>query len=115
MALITAISVARPAPCFRNRSHLVAAIQIRKTSAVQGKVRAQYTQKLSCITPGLSHLRDGIANSAAKKVPGKNTMVIMATVFMAELSSAVAFANAVLALANPMLVVESSCVIRAKT
>jgi hypothetical protein len=56
------------------------------TSAVHGSVKAQYIQNVSCTTLGLSHCSDGTAKRAAKKVAGKNAIVIMAIVFIAVLS-----------------------------
>ena len=59
---------------------------IRKTKVVHGKVNAQYTQKRPWITGDAFHFRDGTAKSAAKKVPGRNPIVMMAIVFIDELS-----------------------------
>ena len=80
----------------------------RNTSAVNGTVKAQYTQNLSCTTTACSHFSDGTENRAAKKVAGRKAMVMIATVFMEELSCLVAVAIFMLASA-------SSCVKRAKS
>lgn len=55
---------------------------------VAGMVKAQYN--LKCL--GSSHLTEGIAKSAAKKVLGRKDMVRMAILFMDELSSLAAAA-----------------------
>lgn len=74
--------------------------QTRNTIAVAGRVNAQYTQKLSCITVAWSHFSDGTANRAAKKVAGRNAIVMTAIVFMEELSRYVASAMLMLASAS---------------
>jgi hypothetical protein len=79
-----------------------------RTTAVDGNVKARYTQKLSWTTVSESHFKRGRANKAAKKVAGRNTMVMMAMVFIDELSC-------LLALARSMLASASLWVRRAKT
>jgi hypothetical protein len=63
-------------------------------------VNAQYTQNLSCTTADWSHFRDGTANRAAKKVAGRNAIVMTAIVFMDELSRLLAVAMFMLASAS---------------
>lgn len=67
-------------------------------------VHAQYKGNLS----GSDQSSEGMENKAAKYVAGKKAMVRMATVFIDELSLAVASARALLALATSMLIFESS-------
>ncbi len=74
--------------------------QTENTSTVQGIVNAQYTQKRGCTTVGPSHCRVGMAKRAAKNVAGRKTIVIIAMVFMAELSSLVDLAISILVLAS---------------
>ena len=58
----------------------------RKMTMVHGMVNAQYIQNFLCKTPGWFHCMRGMEKNAAKKVAGRNSMVITATVFMAPLS-----------------------------
>lgn len=76
-----------------------------KIATVDGMVNAQYTQNL-LVTMGSSfQSNDGIANSAAKKVPGRNVIVIIATILMDELSSAAFFVKVILARASLLVAV----------
>lgn len=56
------------------------------TRTVAGIVKTQYTQKLPVIISGPFQSSDGSAKSAAKKVAGRNAMVMTATVFIELLS-----------------------------
>lgn len=53
------------------------------TMKVTGKVKIQYIQNLDVMVFGWSHLSVGMANSAAKYVPGRNTIVTIAIFFIA--------------------------------
>ena len=66
---------------------IVITAHIASTASVIGIVNAQYTQNLLVMTLSAVHCRDGTANKAARNVPGRNTIVMIAMVFMAELSS----------------------------
>ena len=74
-----------------------------KTSAVVGKVKAQYIQNLPDTMLSSSHRRVGTAKSAAKKVAGRKTMVMTAMIFIAELSLEAALASWMLANTSPRL------------
>lgn len=56
------------------------------TTRVNGIVKAQYTQNLLVIICGPPQSSDGTAKSAAKKVPGRKTIVMIAMVFIEPLS-----------------------------
>lgn len=68
--------------------------------------QTQYRTNLS----GASHPSDGIENSVARNVAGKNAMVNTAIVFMDEPSWRVASASSLLAVATSTLMLESSWV-----
>jgi len=68
--------------------------------------QTQYRTNLS----GASHPTDGIENSVARNVAGKNAMVNTAIVFMDEPSRRVASASSLLAVATSTLMLESSWV-----
>ncbi|TGJ79625.1 hypothetical protein E0Z10_g9126 [Xylaria hypoxylon] len=59
---------------------------IKKTNAVTSSVKTQYTQNRSVMTFIWSQRSDGIENSAAKKIPGRNAIVITAIVFIDAVS-----------------------------
>lgn len=61
-------------------------VQAKRPTRVDGIVNAQYTQKLLVTTFGPLQSSDGTAKSAAKKVPGRNTIVMTAIVFIEPLS-----------------------------
>jgi hypothetical protein len=82
------------------------------TKAVKGTATAQNIQELGWTILSLSACMDGIANNVAKKVLGKNSIVITAIVFMEELSFLAASANLLLASEISLLVLASSCDIR---
>lgn len=65
---------------------------IVNTTSVNGIVKAQYTQRLFVLTFGPLQSSDGTAKSAARKVPGKKAIVMIAMVFIKPLSSLVASA-----------------------
>ena len=94
---------------------LFAKNQATNTRAVEGIVKVQYIQNLSCTTSGLSYCKDGNAKRAAKKVTGKKAMVMIAIVFIAELSFFIASARSLFTFARDILVTASSCVIRPNT
>jgi len=79
---------------------LTIANQAAKTESVVGIVTAQYTQKRLLITVGWSQRSDGIENSAAQNVAGRNPIVITAIVFMLVLSCCVAVAMLMVACAS---------------
>jgi len=78
---------------------------MRKTIIVIGIVIAQYTQNLASIMSEPCPWNDGMEKRAARNVPGRNAMVIMATVFIDEPSRLLAAARLTAARA-------SSCVRR---
>lgn len=90
-------------------SRFVIRSQSKTTSAVDGKVKAQCIQKSSFTTGKLSHCSIGMANSAAKKVAGRNAIVMTAIVFIDELSSFVAFARSMLACTSARVIRLKSC------
>ena len=83
---------------------IVIAAHIANTASVIGTVMAQYTQNLLVTTLSAVHCREGTANKAARNVPGRNTIVIIATVFMAELSSLALVAMSILVLESLWLI-----------
>lgn len=76
-----------------------------KTAKVDGIVNAQYTQNLLVMVGSSFQSNDGTANSAAKKVPGRNVIVIIATIFIAELSSCAFLLKLILARASLLVAV----------
>lgn len=66
--------------------------QVVRIAAVTEMVNIQYKANPSWMTlPGFSgNLTEGMARRAEKNVPGRNIMVMMATVFMEELSRLIA-------------------------
>ena len=94
------------------------AAQIKNTRIVAGTVRAQYNENV------WPQENEGTLKSAAKNVAGRNSIVIIAIVFIAAPSSFVAAAmsrlvsanltvvsdNSSVVFANLMFVMESSCV-----
>ena len=91
-----------PTPHMRLQLFITA--QIQNTKTVDGTMIAQYNQNL-CPQPS-----DGMLKSAAKNVAGRNSIVMIEIVFIAEPSSFVAAAISRLIAANLWLVIESSCV-----
>lgn len=81
-------------------------------SSVEGTVKAQNIQNFSCITGALSHFSNGVANRAAKNVPGRKAIVMRAIVFMDELSRLDASAIVFWSFARPMLRSASSFAMR---
>jgi hypothetical protein len=79
---------------------IVIAAHIASTASVIGIVNAQYTQNLLVTTVSIVHCREGMANRAARNVPGRNTIVMTAIVFMAELSSLALAAMAIFVVAS---------------
>ena len=80
------------------------------TSEVKGSAKAQYTQWFPLITSppsSLSQSSEGIAKTAARNVAGRNAMVMIAIVFMAELSRWAASAILRLESASSKLIVAS--------
>ncbi len=75
---------------------------------VEGMAQTQYTQNLVCAHSGMQ----GMEKRAAKKVEGKNIMVIMAMDRMAELSRRAASPSSVLRRASSVLRRASSWVIK---
>lgn len=61
-------------------------VQAKRTTTVDGIVEAQYTQNLLVMIFGPPQSSDGTAKSAAKKVPGRKTMVMTAIIFIEPLS-----------------------------
>lgn len=74
--------------------------QITNTTPVTGNVTAQKIQNRFCTIgeEDASQLKTGMEKSAAKKVPGRNAIVMKAIVFMEEESRFVARASWILAL-----------------
>lgn len=62
-------------------------------ASVLGTTKAQYTQNFPWMTFGWLQSKEGKAKSVAKKVAGRNTIVIMAIAFMEVLSSKAAWAS----------------------
>jgi len=60
--------------------------QTAMTNSVDGTANAQYTQWFDWMTGDAPHWRDGTAKSAAKKVPGRKTIVMIAMAFIDVLS-----------------------------
>jgi len=89
--------------------------QLIRTRAVQGRVKAQYTQNRGWMIGVPCQSSIGVENRAAKNVAGRKSMVMTAMVFMDELSFFAARAMVRESLASSMLALTSCRAMRLKS